>query len=93
MVYCYNCGGRLLREEDSVFCVDGCQLVDIDLDTTSAPCPKQSDTEEPAASLHVPGMVQSSPSKPTQQTPSNGKQDSPSTSTSKLLKLLLYHVM
>ena len=87
MVYCYNCSGILLREEDSVICVDGCGLVDIDLDTASAPSSQQSDTNEPAASLHVPGMVQSSPSKPTPQTPSNGEQDTAASSTSKLLKL------
>ena len=88
MIYCYNCGGSLLRTEDSVICVDGCELVDIDLDTASAPSSQQSDTNEPAASPHVPGMGQSSPSKPTQQTPSHGEQDTASSSTSKLLKLL-----
>ena len=90
MTYCYNCGGSLLREEDSVICVDGCGLVDIDLDTASSPSPKQSDVEEPAASPHVPGMGQSSHLKPTQQAPSNGEQDTASGSppTSKFLKLL-----
>ena len=87
MIYCYNCGGTLLRTEDSVICVDGCELVDIDLDTASAPSSKQSDTNEAAASPHVPGMVQSSSSKPTPQNPSHGEQDTASSSTSKLLKL------
>ena len=85
----------MLREEDLVICVDGCELVDIDLDTASSPSPKQSDAEEPATSSHVPGMGQSSHPKPTQQAPSNGEQDTAFSSppTSKFLKLLTYHVM
>ena len=31
MIYCYNCGEKLFREDEVIMCPDGCGLIDIEL--------------------------------------------------------------
>ena len=36
MKYCYNCSEKLFVDDDSVLCIDGCELIDFSLGTPEA---------------------------------------------------------
>lgn len=35
MIYCYNCGEELIRDEGRIVCIDGCELIDIEFRVTN----------------------------------------------------------
>ena len=46
MKYCYNCSEKLFVDDDSVLCIDGCELIDFSLGTPEAEEPQERKDEK-----------------------------------------------
>ena len=47
MVYCYNCGEELFKEDGVIMCPDGCGLIDITVDQASVSLNQERTVSEP----------------------------------------------